>query len=181
MRLIFTLIIFSIIACSPSIQRNNELRKKRGEAKTVTDLLDIGSHLDTISTSYSKLKFDSVEIVDFRYSGVLINSMPQDFIFKRHVCNKEESKSILQIITSEKAYKNKLSVGFFRPSMIFVFYFKDKVKAFYFVGFGHNGDVYSSTKLPNGYFISNTSEYGNDLFWKISCKLQFSNCEGSVD
>ena len=51
----------------------------------------------------------------------------------------------------------------------------------YCVGFGHNGDVYSSTKLPNGYFISNTSEYGNDLFWKISCKLQFSNCEGSVD
>lgn len=181
MRLIFTLIIFSIIACSPSIQRSNELRKKRAEAKTVTDLLDIGSHLDKKSKSYSKLKFDSIEIVDFRYSGVLIESRPQDFIFKRYVCNEEESKSILQIITSEKTYKDKLSVSFFRPSMIFVFYFKNKVKAFYFVGFGDNGDVYSSVKLPNGYFTSNTSEYGNDLFWEINCKHQFSNCKGSID
>jgi hypothetical protein len=183
------LFIFITMSCKEQAIKthsNHVLRQKRLEARTVTEFLEIGNQQDTLAISYSDLKYDSIEAIDFKFEPAFviesesgINDLsPKDTIVSRHLLTSKQASYLTTTIDSKKTYEDAIPANCFNPHMIFVFYRKDSIIANYSVCLGCMR-VYSTIKPHREFSKFGLGEYGGNLLSEICQELKFSHCEYS--
>jgi hypothetical protein len=185
MKLILLSLSIFIISCNnpvvpkPIVSKaatpNPELGKKRLAAITLTDFLEIGYKQDTLVESYSTLKYDSIEALNFRYIGMADN-FKKDTIFKRHSLNTMQAQQLVEVLDSEKTYDYSGMANCFEPHMIFVFYSQDTIVARCSVCF-HCRNLYSTLKSEKRQWQVNLSSFGDKSLGKMCKEFNFSDCK----
>jgi hypothetical protein len=135
MKKIYLAILLIFIAMSCKNQQikahsNHILSQERLEANTLTNFLEIGYQQDTLAKSYSELKYDSIEAIDFKPKsafvtesefGINTDTSPKDTIVSRHLLSSKQAMYLTTTIDSKKTYENAIPANCFEPHMIFVF------------------------------------------------------------
>ena len=185
MKLILWSLFILVISCNnpvvpkPVVSKaatpNHELGRKRLTAITLTDFLEIGYRRDTLAESYSVLKYDSIEALNFRYIGMGDN-FKKDTIFKRHSLNIMQTQQLVEVLDSEKTYDYSSMANCFEPHMIFVFYSQDTIVARCSVCF-HCKNLYSTLKSEKRQWQVTLSSFGDKSLGKMCKEFDFSDCK----
>ena len=180
----FLFICISLFACKKSVPANVDWAKKRLEAKTVEEYIELGVALDTLVKSYVELKYDSIVALDYLSGGLRIagDSTLTDTILRRQSLNLAQSNYLIETLNSKKTYEFSSIAGCFEPHMTFVFYHKDKIVAYSSVCLKCL-KLISTINVPDSGFNGEKliGQYGGNLFSKLCNQLYFSQCEYSKE
>ena len=127
MRTLFLLISLSLFGCerpkpisedkpndidNQLIAFNNTLIKKRLEAVSIEDYLEIGKNLDTIANNYSELKYDSIVAINHVHEGMKAagDTSNSHIILKHQTLNNTQSEKLIQALEAKESYVFSLSM-----------------------------------------------------------------------
>lgn len=193
MRTLFLLISLSLFGCerpkpisnekpndidNQLIAFNNTLIKKRLEAVSIEDYLEIGKNLDTIAKSFSELKYDSIVAINHLHEGIKAvgDTSNSHVMLKCQTLNKTQSEKLIQVLEAKESYDMTRSAKCFAPRMTFVFYRKNDIVAHSAVCLQCSG-VSSNIKLVVGNKFVGLSRFGEQSFGMICKELDFSYCK----
>ena len=85
---------------------NDALIKKRSEAISIEDYLEIGKNLDTIAKSYLELKYDSIVAINHLHEGIKAagDTSNSHKILKTHTLNTNESENLIRLFGLKENY-----------------------------------------------------------------------------
>jgi hypothetical protein len=192
MKSIFLFLLLFLLSCNNPIALKpiaenpipvHIFAEKRLAAKTLTDFLAIGYQIDTVANSYSSLKYDSIEAINYLNEGMVImetedsiqKEIPKDTIYKRHVLNAQQTEHLIKVLDDEKTYDLEYRSKCFVPHLMFIFYSQDTIVAHCSICF-HCINSYSTINSKK-YGEINLSESGDQILSKLCKDLNFSDCK----